>query len=109
MRQGPSLGALCSLAGSWATDSFLSRSISAHRLLFLVSAELLAQRREHAIGEAGLSLRLEAAEERRGQDGRRDPLLDGGDRRPASLPRVGDAAGEARKIGIAGEGAGRQV
>src|SRR5579883_3042118 len=90
MRQGPGLEIGRSAAASWGAGSFW-RSMSASRLLFRVAAEFLAHRRKDAVGEIGLPSRREALEERRADHGRGHALVDGRQRRPAALARVGDA------------------
>src|SRR5690242_15261157 len=75
-----------------------SRLRSADRLLG-VAAKLLAHRREHLIGEVVEVARAEAREQRARKDRRGYALLDRGDRGPAPLARVRDAAREILQIG----------
>src|SRR5262249_40500992 len=63
-------------------------------LLHRVAAELVAERRQHAIGERVGLPRAEAAEERQRQHRRGHAALDGLLHRPASLARVVDPAAD---------------
>src|SRR5262249_49154790 len=69
-------------------------------LAFLrVAAELRTHRRKHLVGELAESTRLEAFDQRRGDDRRRDAEAAGRGPRPAALTGVGDAPGEVAEIG----------
>src|SRR3954464_15372502 len=77
--------------------------------LLLMSSELLTQGGEQLVGEVGLAARAEALVQRRREDVRGHALLDRGERRPAPLPRVRDAAGKAPDVGILLQRGSRQV
>ncbi len=83
--------ALCPLASTGRRGT--------HRCLLVVTAELLAHRGEHLVGEVVVSARGETLIQRRGQHRRRHPLIDRRDRGPAALAGIRDAAGEVREVG----------
>src|ERR1019366_1495374 len=78
------------------------------RFLHGVSAELVAQRGEHALAERVVAARSEACEERRGQRGHRHRAIDPLVERPASFAGVLDVRLERLELGILLEGARRQ-
>ena len=63
-----------------------------------MAAELLAHGRQDLVGEVGLAPRREPRVQRGGQHRRRDALVDGGQRRPATLARVRDPSGEGGQL-----------
>ncbi len=65
-----------------------------HAGLLVVAAELLAHRGQQPVLEVVQPARREPRVQRCREDRRRHSCLDRGDRRPATLARVGDAPGE---------------
>ena len=75
------------------------------RRLLDVTAEPVAHRREHPVGEVGLAARVEALVEGRGQHVRRHGLVDRGRERPAALAGIRDPALVGAELRILEEGA----
>ena len=85
-----------SAGGHWRRAHAGFLAVDAHR----VAAELVAQRGEHAPRERVAIARIEAAEQRHGDDRRRHVLVDGGLDRPAAFARIVDPALEAVELGV---------
>src|SRR6185369_6128822 len=77
--------------------------------LLLVAAELLALRRQHAVGKARAALGIEALQQGGAQYRRGHALIDGCLQGPASLARIGHAAGEFLQVRILGQRLGGEV
>src|SRR3954451_2339842 len=80
-------------------SSYSSTSMAGLDRLLGVAAELLAHRRQHLVAEHRAALGLEARRQRRQQHRSGDALVDGGQRRPPALARVGHPAAELLEVG----------